>query len=212
MVFLRTIYTMPPARRLLLRYFNAYRQVFFYAALFLAGTLGGALVLRSAGEETSRSLSFLVGQFTQQRGVQTFSGTLLSSFVSTALMLGVLFICGFCAVAQPIIVLVPLFRGLGYGYQAGYIYAQNGFVGMGYAALVLLPNILFSTVLILFACSEAFEMSTACYRAARGGDTGASANLRGYCLRFLVFFLLALAVASVDAVCTMMFSGLFSIA
>lgn len=209
---MRTIYTVAPARRLLLRYFNAYRQIFFYAALFLAGILGGALVLRSASGETSQSLSFLVGQFTQQRGVQTFSGTLLSSFTATALMLGVLFVCGFCAVAQPLIVLVPLFRGLGYGYQAGYIYAQNGFLGMGYTALILLPNIVFSTVLILFACSEAFEMSNACYRAARGGDSGSAVNLRTYCLRFILFFVLALAVAALDAVCTALFSGLFSIA
>ena len=208
---MRTIYTVAPARRLMARYFNAYRQVFFYAALFLAGILAGALVLRNLNPETAEKLSFLVGQFAQQRGAQAFSNTFASSLFSACVLLGIVFLCGFCAVARPAIVLLPLFRGLGYGYQAGWLYARYGWGGVGYTSLVLMPSILFSTVVLLFACAEAFEMSGAYYRAARGDGFGGTVSVRGYCIKFMFFLLLMLASALLDAGFTALFGGLFSI-
>lgn len=208
---MRTIRTLSPTRRLLLRYLSAYRQVFFYAALFLAGVLVGALFLKTVNTETLKSLSVLVEKFAAARGEQDMLSTFISSFTSTALMLGVLFICGFCAVAQPLIVLLPFFRGLGFGYQAGYLYAQNGFMGMGYVALVLLPNMLLSTLILIYGCGEAFTMSTAYYRAVRQESGGRLISPRAYCLKFLFLFVLVLLVSLVDTAFTALFGGMFTL-
>ncbi|WP_312642246.1 stage II sporulation protein M [Hydrogenoanaerobacterium sp.] len=208
---MRTIRSFSPTRRLLLRYFHAYRQVFFYAALFLAGVLAGALFLKSVSPETLKNLSVLVGQFAKRRGEQDMLTTFTTSFTSTALMLGVLFVCGFCAVAQPVIVLLPFFRGLGFGYQAGYLYAQNGFTGVGYVALVLLPNMLLSTLILIYGCGEAFTMSTAYYRAAKQEGGSRLINLQNYCIKFLFLLFLVLIVSLIDTACTFLFSRLFTL-
>lgn len=207
---MRTAYRTKPLQRLMLRYFHAYRQVFFYAALFLAGVLAGALFLKAASPETLSSLATLTGQFARRRSEQQFLSTLWSSFTSTTLMLATLFVCGFCAVAQPAIVLLPLFRGLGFGYQAGYIYAQCGLSGMGYVSLILLPNMMFSTLILIYGCMEAFTMSTAYYRAAKQ-DSGKLLNIRAYCGKFFLLLLLVLLSSCIDAVFTSIFGGFFTL-
>ena len=196
--------------RLLRRLYSS-RKMLFYASLFLAGVLLGAIFLRSLSPETLENLSVLVGQFAKRRGEQTMLSTFISSFTSTSIMLGVLLVCGFCAVAQPVIILLPFFRGLGFGYQAGYIYAQNGFTGIGYVSLAVLPNMLLSTLIILYACGEAFNMSTAYYRAANLGEGGGLINLRGYLAKFFLLLVLAFFVSVLDAVFTGLFGGLFTL-
>lgn len=209
---MRTIYKSSSTRRLLLRYFHAYRQAFFYATLFLAGVLAGALFLKSVSPETIKNLSVIVGQFAKRRGEQDLLSTFTSSFTSTALMLAILFVCGFCAVAQPVIVLMPFFRGLGFGYQAGYLYAQNGFMGVGYVAMVLLPNMLLSTLILIYGCGEAFTMSTSYYRAAKqDGAASRLINPRVYCMKFVVLLVLVLIVSLIDTACTFLFSRLFTL-
>lgn len=208
---MRTVHTASPVWRLLLRYFHAYRQVFFYAALFLAGIFAGALFLKTASPDTLEKLALLTGQFAKRRGEQQALSTFISSFTSTALMLAALFVCGFCAVAQPAILLLPIFRGLGFGYQAGYLYAQNGLGGVGYVALVVLPNMVFSTLILIYGCMEAFTMSSAYYRAAKQ-DSGRLINTRSYCAKFLLLLLLVLISSGLDALFTLLFSGLFTLA
>lgn len=207
---MRTIRTSSPAYRLLLRYWNAYRPIFFYAILFLAGVLVGAIFIKTADQGVLQALARLIGSFSQRRQEQAVLDTFFSSFFSTGCMLLLLFLCGFCAVAQPVIVLLPFFRGLGFGYQAGYLYAQNGLTGVGYTALVLLPNMVLSTLILIYGCSEAFQLSTLYYRAARQ-EGGIKLNLRIYCAKFLFLGVAALFSSFLDAVCTLVFSGLFPV-
>ncbi|MBC8545581.1 stage II sporulation protein M [Clostridiaceae bacterium NSJ-31] len=204
-----TIRVSSPTMRMMLRYFHAYRQIFLYAVLFLAGILTGALFLKSADTQTLQSLSTLIGHFAVRRGEQNILTTFVSSFTSTALMLAILFVCGFCAVAQPVIVLLPFFRGLGFGYQAGYLYAQNGFLGVGYVALVLLPNMLLSTLILIYGCGEAFSMSTAYYRSTKQEGGSHLIQPKAYCVKFMLLLFLSLASALIDALCNALFSGLF---
>lgn len=209
---MRTVSINQAKHKAFLRRLYASRRVVFYALLFLSGVLLGAIFLRGAGSETMSKLAVLVGHFAQRRGEQTVLATFISSFTSTAAMLAALLVCGFCAVAQPVIVLLPFFRGLGYGYQAGYIYAQNGITGIGYTTLVLLPNMLLSTLIIVYACGEAFVMSTSYYRSASHLEGSKPINVSSYLVKFFFMFVLAFFVSVLDAVCTGLFSGLFVLA
>ncbi|MEG1953358.1 MAG: stage II sporulation protein M [Hydrogenoanaerobacterium sp.] len=187
----------------------AYRRLLFYVVVFLVGVFAGALFLRGTSQETLSNLSLLIKKFTSIRHEQATVSTFIVSFTSTATMLCIIMVCGFCAIAQPVIVLLPFFRGLGFGYEAGCIYAQSGFNGMGYVALLLLPNMLISTLLIAYGCSEAFSMSSVYYRAVSRGEGGGLITPRGYLARFFVLFVLAAFASALDSAFTGFFSHLF---
>ena len=94
-------------------------KLFFYLleGMFLAGVFVGTMLISHAEEETLQMLQTVLGGYVGQRQIQSFSSIALSTFVSLFSSLLVLFFCGLCTIAQPIVFLALLFKGLGYGFS-----------------------------------------------------------------------------------------------
>ena len=172
------------------------------ALLFLLGVALGAMALRSAQGETAELLRRLTDGFLENRRGQGIGANFLAAAGSSMLFVGVLFICGFCAIAHPVELSAVFFRGLGFGVSAASLYAEFGARAAGYLALFVLPNMLLSSVAILFCCRESLRLSSRFFAAMfQGGEPDAGGYpLRIYMGRYLAAALLCAISAAIEAV------------
>ncbi|MDL2233313.1 hypothetical protein LJC63_07010 [Ruminococcaceae bacterium OttesenSCG-928-L11] len=178
-------------RRYYARYLSHYTKknyaVIGLGCLFLTGVLLGAVLLGYAGGETLEFLTGLTEGYVERRQAQSVMENFASSCTSSLLFVGILFMSGFSAIAQPVEIALPFFRGLGYGFSIASLYAAYSSGTTGFVCLYLMPNMAISTIAILFCAREAVRMSNGFYRALRmtGPDSGMY-SLRIYGARFFV--------------------------
>jgi len=111
-----------------------------------------------------------------------------------------LFLCGFCAIGQPIALFLLLYRGLGLGIMGTFL-AQQGRESFTYYALIILPQTLLLLILQLAATKESIAFSMNFLRQLLGGGgRSLSITARVYLLRFLLLFFLSIAAAFAGAV------------
>lgn len=188
------------------------RLLVLLAAILLLGELVGAFLSRAGEGSIPQEMTFLAQGFFDARSKQTLLATFGASLAGTAGLLLVAFICGFCAIAQPAALFLPLFRGMGIGLTMGYLYSAYGWRGILSGAALILPNAVLSSVVILLACREALRLSSHFFASAfgRGEDAPKGDNravLRLYGAKFGVLLALAVAAALLDSFCTFLFAG-----
>ena len=169
------------------------------AVLFVAGmVLGRGMVGMLEGGMGEEALA-LAGGFLAQRSVQTPLQTFLMSFFSSAGQLALLFFLGFCAIGTPFLYLYPFLRGMGVGLGYGTLFYQQGWRGLGWF-LLLLPNLLASTAVLLVACRLSIDLSLK-FWTFTGRKEGPTARIApsGIYSRFLFFILLLVLSAGADA-------------
>lgn len=190
----------------LMRFFYQNKVLVLLAVLFLAGVFAGAFLVRANGDSWNTFIGQLITGFTKQRQTQSISETFLHTFGSAALYLGVLFLCGFCAVGQPLVSLTIIFRGIGYGLTAGSVYSVYGLGGMGYVAAMLLPNCVLTVLALLVGGQSAFRFSAGVYGAMKGAK---QVSARPYAFTFVALGVYLLAVSLLDAVLNLCFRSFF---
>ncbi|WP_040197006.1 stage II sporulation protein M [Candidatus Soleaferrea massiliensis] len=191
-----------------------YRSILFFA-LFFIGMIIGAMLIRNAPGETLDNLASITGGFVDKRAQQSFADTLISSFMSNSLYLMLLFIFGFCAIAQPFITAVPLFKGLGLGFSIGYFYAYYKLQGLLYVLLIILPGALITTAVVIAACNQAYSLSLIFLRGINPNNNKSPNNqpsitIKKYMMRYVFFLVVILVSSSFEAICSSLFGRFFS--
>ena len=186
------------------RYFGALfrvgRQnymVLGFGLLLLLGASVGTSLFATAESSTLGSLTRLTQLFVENRSQQNFYQNFVAAAVSSLTAAVVLFLCGFSAVAQPLELLVPFVRGLGFGFSVASIYNQYGTGAAGYVALFILPGMVGASVVILFCCRESLRLSRHFFRLMNGGE--GTYTMRLYLARYGVAALLCVALALGEA-------------
>lgn len=141
----------------LLLWLRLHHSLVGYAALFLAGVCIGSAVALQLG--ALPGVEQMLGHYLLKRQSQPMDQTFFSALMPGAAVWGVLFLCGFCAVSGPIIAAVPCVRGMGYGVLAGALLLSRPQDGLRALCLLLLPNLMVSTVAMLLCCREARALS-----------------------------------------------------
>lgn len=155
--------------------------------LFMAGVLLGTLIIRTASGDTLELLLRMVNGFVEKRREQDLFQNFMSGASSSLLFVGALFVCGFCAISQPLVVALPLFRGLGVGCSLATLYAAHGTQAIGFVGLLMVPGTVMTTMAILVCCRESLRLSSSFF-ASMGGDRGKVEfySLRIYLARYMV--------------------------
>lgn len=181
-------------------------------SLFLLGVLIGTLLVSRCGAQTLSVLNKVLGGYASQRETQSFLSLTIATFSSLALPLVLLFFCGFCSIAQPIIALVPLWKGLGYGFSVGAIYAQQGSSSILYVALLLFPAMLLGALLIVVAGRSSLRMSMRLFRVAMSEQEQIGREkTQSYCVKYIAFTVICLLISLLDALVCYKLGGLFVI-
>lgn len=130
-----------------------------------------------------------------------------SSFAGVAIILSAAFLCGFCAVAQPIELLLAAFRGLGLGVCVRGIYLNSDVLR---SMAVFLPFAVLSTGILLLGIKEAFGLSMRYLSLSTTSENllGIKTEIHDYAARFLILTILLAALAMADAFAARLLSTL----
>ena len=154
-----------------------------FAAVFLLGILFGSAAPGFLDLNSYSGFSQIVSNFLIQRQTQPMAATFVSALAPNAVFWGILLLCGFCAVSLPLILLVILLKGMGYGLLASTVISQYGTAALQYLVISVLPNLLISGIALLFCCQESYRMSKSIWQMmqpqVRGGGEGSTAGEYG---------------------------------
>ena len=178
--------------------------------LTLVGVLIGSALIGGMSSETVELLSFMTDGFIKSRVEQSILSTLSSSLFTSALFLMITMLFGFSAISQPLIVFMPLFRGLGIGFSMGYLYSFYGLKGILICLVLILPNALLSSLTLVIGCREAMRLSAMFLKFAMGSPEQEAVRgaIRLYLGKFSILFAIAAVSSVIDAVLTFLFAGM----
>lgn len=154
-----------------------------FAAVFLLGIFFGSTASGFLDLSSYSGLSEIMTRFLLQRQLQPMAATFVSALLPNAVFWVILLLCGFCAVSAPLILLVILLKGMGYGLLASALLGQYGASALRYLAISILPNLLVSGIALLFCCQESYRMSRSIWQMmqpqVRGSGEGSTAGEYG---------------------------------
>ncbi|MDR2908423.1 MAG: hypothetical protein LBU86_00870 [Oscillospiraceae bacterium] len=203
-----------PGGKYYARYIRQYtkknRTVIALGGIFIIGVIIGCLLLRNAGGDALSLVEKMLGnQAAARRGYSLYEN-FLSALSSSMIFAGALFVCGFCAIAQPVIAAAPLIRGLGFGFCVSSLYSRYGSSAIGFVGVLLLPGMLFSTMGVLIGCKEALRLSGGILRAIlTGASSEGGGSVRAYCLGFVLAAGFCVAGAIIEAALYFWFANSF---
>ena len=176
------------------------KRLIVLTGLFLTGILIGTIFAGRITSEIAGQMSDLLTGFTSRRREQSILGIFFSSFGGAAVFLVVLFFSGFCAIAQPLPPLLLLFRGMGYGFSTAYLYLSVGSEGIAYICAVLLPDIFFTTIVLVIASNESLGLSVDFFQRIQESSGGSLRRvIQQYCVRFFGYAVLLFFITLADA-------------
>ena len=180
-------------------------------ALFGMGLFLGAKTAVHAPNQWIGQLMELLRLQRLNRLEQSLVGNALAYFGSDALFLLAAFLLGLCAAGLPLVLLLPVLRGLGVGAVSGWLYLNHGMSGVGYSILVLFPATIVSMLVMLTYCKESMLMSSDMLLVATGKSERVESGIRLYCTRYLVLALVSILAAVLDSLCFRAFSRLITL-
>lgn len=179
------------------------RLLLLLAGLYFFGAAAGTFLYCTLDIEKIKILDGIAGSFVSGRLHNTFWQTLVNSFSGGFILVLVCFIMGFCVIAQPAELLVPLFRGIGTGASIAGFYSGYGLAGAGAAAVLIVPNAVAAAFVMIIAAREAFYFSGGLYAAAFGKKSSADAlDVRLYFTKFVILCTILAAASVLDSLIT----------
>jgi uncharacterized membrane protein SpoIIM required for sporulation len=199
-------------RRYYARYISHYTKrnyaLLGLGALFLAGVLAGTMLLGAVEGDSLALMRDLLTGFVEKRRTQQVAANFAAAAASSLFFVGAMFVCGFCAIGQPLALLAPFFKGLGFGLSVASLYSVYGAGTAGYVGLFLLPGTVITTVTLLFCCRESLKLSSRFLRALRHDPQDKDDHpIRLYLARYLVAVTICLAAALLEAFIYFLFAN-----
>ena len=186
------------------------RLLILLAALYFLGVVLGSVLYNTLEREQAEFLDDMVGNFINGRLNNAFWETIVNSFSGGFAMLVICFLMGFCVVAQPAEIFVPMFRGLGVGTAIAGMYSRYGASGAGVSALLIVPNAVLSAFVLIMASREALRFSSALYGMTFGkGGSGCRErpDVRLYFTKFVILCAVLVFSAFADSLLTFASAG-----
>lgn len=173
--------------------------IFRIMLLMIAGVLIGTLAFSFIKTSTLSDLNLVENDYLSMRENGGYIKILYSSLLNSSLLIIVLFLLGFCAIAQPAAVLVPVYKGLGFGAAIAQIYTENGFHGFFTALILILPCALVSSYALFIGVRESMRLSNRFFSQAFLSRRTESESINEYVKLYAVKFLVLEAVTAVSA-------------
>lgn len=186
--------------------------IFRIMFLMVIGVLIGTLAFSFLKTSTLSDLNLVNNNYLSMRENGGYVEILYSSLLNSSLLIIVLFLMGFCAIAQPAAVLVPIYKGLGFGVTIAQIYSKNGLNGFLTALILILPCALVSSYALFIAVRESMKMSNRFFSQAfldkRSESTSINEYVRLYAVKFLVLEAITAVSAAVDCLSSLVYNML----
>lgn len=174
------------------------------AVLFVLITSGVAVGIftESKLQVLSQYSASYVERFVALRSGESFFSVALSSFMSSALVLLVLFAAGTSMLGVILVPFLAALRGVFYGGVSALLYSEYSVKGIAFNAVLIVPSAFVFVVALLLAARESMRFSLIIAKMSLPGSPSVnlSFDFKNYCGRYLFIVLIALASALTDAV------------
>lgn len=172
--------------------------------LILIGLLIGVILMFRAPESGAWNSRFWNHGFAESLCERNVLSVFANALLPTALLLGACLVMGFCAVGQPGVLLVLLWRGMALGIAVAGTYRMQGMRGLPTVMFLQLPHALVTSLILVLAAREALRFSNQFWRFAwtERVEDGLRSQLKLYFLKFLVLLLILSGSAIVDSILT----------
>ena len=180
-------------------------------ALYGLGLLLGAKTAAGASSGWQAQLLELLRTQRMDRAGKNVLANALGYFGTDSLFMLAAFLLGLCAAGLPLLLILPVLRGLGMGVLSGWLYMSQGFTGIGYSVLILYPSAVISTLIMLSYCKESMSMSGDMLMMIGGKLEHTENTPRQYFSKYLGLLVASVLAALTDAICYSMFAGVFEI-
>ena len=187
-------------RKSLILWIRMHWGMLFFGIMFLIGVLIGTVASVWLGIGKLDGVTEILKQFILSRESQSMMQTFFSALTPNIAAWFILLICGFCAVSAPIIALTPCIKGMGYGVLASGLLACYPNSALRYILVFLLPNLMISTVAIMFCCCDAMQLSQYFWQSMVPQQRGSSNISPGlFCGKMVLYGIFLIAGAALEA-------------
>ena len=171
----------------------------------------GAILIKKDDSEIINSFLDIFKTYIRIKKEQSIGLNFMNSLAINLIFVLCAFILGLCAVGLPFLSILPIIKGIGIGMLTGFLYSNFALQGLGYCVLILYPGLMPAVYALLLSCTTGVKssynmlLSLSSNKAIKG-----ETNLKIYCIKFLIFFMLIIFSSVIDAVVIRLFSGFFS--
>lgn len=177
--------------------------------LILIGVFIGTAVYILKDEPLSGSLNELNTDYLSLRSGSSYMSVMITSLFNSTILLAILFLGGLCAVAFPVVLVVPIYKGLGIGCSVAELYASMGQKGFIYALILILPSAVISCYALMIGTREAYRMSIECFGAIfKSKIYTVSENAKLYLVKFLILEAILSVSATIDSLCSLVYNNI----
>ena len=180
------------------------KNVFFLSILFISGVMLGSFTACRTHDNAVFGAEF-AESFLLERQTQQIEKTFFSALTPNIISWAAIFLCGFCAVSAPIILLILLIRAAGYGVLAGCLLLHCRQNALRYMLLILLPNTVISALTLILCCCEAITMSRLCWESMTAAPRSDRSYMTVFCGKMLLYAILLIAGAALESYCQSLF-------
>lgn len=184
-------------------------------ALFFSFIIGLSIGIYfvSAGDNTIYQFAeSIFDSFLENKNSGSFVGVFLKSFIFSLPFLISSFIFGTSILGNIILPVVNLIFGIYYGLIISFVYNTFAISGIAFNFLIIAPAAVLFGALLIFSTKESICFSTMLLKNSlpKGTSYNFSKDLKLYSLRFLIFLILFIVVALIDAILTSVFIKFFN--
>ncbi len=180
-------------------YFKNQIAILIFGIIFILGVfIGSSLVYRLSGNFKD-SYEIIMEEYISRRTVSHFTEVFYSCTNSALAYIVIAFFCGFWAISQPIVIMLPFIKGLGVGLiMVGIL---GGGIDEGFALIFsAAPGMIISTLMLFFACSQSLKLSINYLQSSsENALVTQKITLKQYLIRFTVYALITIFASFIEA-------------
>lgn len=187
---------------------KADKLLMLLAAMYFLGVIFGTVLYCTANSAAAEEINSLAAGAVEARLCRSFWENVINSFSGAFLLLTVCFLLGFCTIAVPAEIFLPMFKGLGTGIAIAGMYGKYGVRGMAAAAVFVIPEAVMTSLVLIMASREAARFSAALYDAVfgRSAERG-SPDAKLYFTKFVILCVCLAASSLIDGAITFVSAG-----
>lgn len=179
-------------------------------AVITAGVFLGTLLFCRSSRQLVYTSDALCHGFIKLLCPQSIAEMFVRSFSWTFILLMLMMLSGFCSISQPFSMILLFWRGSALGVSVSYMYSIYGLKGAAVSVLMILPNAVATSLILVYAARESLRLSNLLliYIAEKcRNEDKYLPQIKLYFLRFAVLMLMVVISSAADCALTFFFSG-----
>lgn len=182
--------------------FIAKNNILAVLVVLIAAGVAVGIFTESKLQVLSQYSTSYVERFVALRSGESFVSVALSSFMSSALVLLVLFASGTSMLGVVLVPFLAALRGVFYGGVSALLYSEYSVKGIAFNAVFIVPSAFIFVIALMLAARESMRFSLLIAKISLPGSSSVNLafDFKNYCGRYLFIALIALASALTDAV------------